>query len=93
MTLYVVTCVDKPDSLDLRLANRAAHLEYAKTWADRMVVGGPLLSDDGEIMQGSMLILDVEDRAEIDAYLAGDPYARAGLFASVTVRRYKKMLP
>ncbi len=93
MALYIITCVDKPHSLDLRLATRAAHLDYAQGWTDRMLVGGPLLSEDGEVMQGSMLILDVDDRAQIDEYLAGDPYYRAGLFESVTVRRYRKVLP
>lgn len=93
MALYIITCVDKPDSLDLRLATRQAHLDYAKNWVDRMLVGGPLLSDDGQTMQGSMLILDLDDPVQIDDYLANDPYNQAGLFESVTVRRYKKMLP
>lgn len=93
MALYIITCVDKPDSLDLRLATRQAHLDYAQGWVDRMLVGGPLLSDDGQTMQGSMLILDLDDPAQVDDYLANDPYNQAGLFESVTVRRYKKMLP
>lgn len=91
--MYVITCIDKPNSLDLRLANRIAHLEFAKGWCDRMLVGGPLLSDDGQTMQGSMIILDVEDRAQVDEFIANDPYGKAGLFESVVVRRYKKVLP
>lgn len=93
MALYIITCIDKPNSLDLRLATRQAHLDYAQNWVDRMLVGGPLLSDDGQTMQGSMLILDLDDPAQIDDYLANDPYNQAGLFETVTVRRYKKMLP
>lgn len=93
MPLFIITCIDKPNSLPVRLANRQAHLDYAKDWCDRMLVGGPLLSDDGETMQGSMLILDVADRAEVDRFIAGDPYGLAGLFESVSVRRYKKVLP
>lgn len=93
MALYIITCIDKPDALEVRLANRQAHLDFAKNWADRMLIGGPLLSDDGEKMQGSMLILDVEDRAQVDEFIQTDPYGKAGLFESVTVRRYKKVLP
>lgn len=93
MPLYVITCVDKPNSLNLRLANREAHLDYARKWRDRMLVGGPLLSDDGETMVGSMLILDVDDRLQVDEFIANDPYGKAGLFESVAVRRYKKVLP
>jgi len=93
MTLYIITCIDKPNALDLRLANRQAHLDYSRNWTDKMLMGGPLLSDDGESMQGSMLVLDVEDRAQVDDFIANDPYGLAGLFESVTVRRYKKVLP
>lgn len=93
MALYIITCIDKPNALEVRLANRQAHLDFAKAWCDRMLIGGPLLSDDGEKMQGSMLILDVEDRAQVDEFIQNDPYGKAGLFESVTVRRYKKVLP
>ena len=45
--LFVLYCRDKPDSLTLRLATRAAHLDYAK--ADgRVHMAGPMLGDDGE---------------------------------------------
>jgi uncharacterized protein YciI len=89
--LFAVTCLDKPNSLDLRLANRPAHLEYAKT--QPLIIGGPLLSDDGERMIGSLLVVEAPDRKALDAILAADPYAKAGLFESVTVRRFKKVLP
>lgn len=91
--MYVIICTDKPNSLDLRLANRSAHLEYAKGWADRMVMGGPFLSEDGNAMLGSMLVLAVDDRSEAEAFAANDPYALAGLFENVVIRRYKKVLP
>jgi uncharacterized protein YciI len=44
-------------------------------------------------MNGSLIILDVADRAEADAFVAGDPYGKAGLFESVQVRPWKKVLP
>ncbi len=91
--LFAITCLDKPDSLELRLATRAAHLEYARKNADRMLVGGPLLEEDGETMTGSLLIMDLPDRAAAEALMAQDPYVKAGLFASVTIRAYKKVLP
>ncbi len=89
--LFAVTCLDKPGAADLRLANRPAHLEYAKL--QPIVVGGPLLADDGERMIGSLLVVEAPDRKTLDAILAADPYAKAGLFESVTVRRFKKVLP
>lgn len=93
MTQYAIICVDKPGALDIRLANRAAHLECLKALGERLVLAGPLLSEDGEAMQGSLLVIDFDDRAGVDAFLAAEPYAQAGLFERVTVRRYKKVLP
>lgn len=93
MTQYAIICIDKPGSADIRLANRVAHLECLKALGDRLVLAGPFLSADGEAMQGSLLVIDFADRAAVDAFLASEPYAQAGLFESVTVRRYKKVLP
>lgn len=91
--MFIVQCKDKPGHLQTRLDNRSAHLDYVKGFLDRIVVGGPMLSDDGQSMIGSAFVIDFEDRAELDAFLAGDPYAKAGLFESVSVHRYKKVLP
>jgi uncharacterized protein YciI len=44
-------------------------------------------------MIGSLLVLDVADRAEMDKFLANDPYAKAGLFQSVAVHGVKKAFP
>jgi hypothetical protein len=87
---YALICHDKPGHLDVRKANRAAHLAYV---ADTGVVemAGPLLSDEDE-MCGSLVILSVETRAEARAWADADPYARAGLFDSVTVMPWKKVI-
>ncbi len=89
--LFAVTCLDKPGALEIRLANRAAHLEYAG--ALPLVAGGPMLSDDGATMVGSLLVIEAPDRASLEATLAQDPYAKAGLFESVTIRPFKKVFP
>lgn len=85
----VLICIDKPGSVDLRLANRAAHLEYLG--ATKVVeMAGPFLEDGA--MVGSMLVLTVESLDEARTWAAGDPYAKAGLFASVDVREWKKVV-
>lgn len=91
--LFAIACVDKPDSLDLRMATRADHLDYIKGFSDNIVMVGPTLSDDGETMTGSLLIMDFPDKAAAEAYAAGDPYNKAGLFESVSIKRWKKVLP
>jgi uncharacterized protein YciI len=88
--LFIAACVDKPHSLETRLANRAAHLDYLKTLGAKVKTGGPMLADDLQTPAGSMLILEGESAAEIEAILAEDPYRRAGLFESVTVTPWRQ---
>lgn len=91
--LFFVHCTDKPNSLDIRLANRAAHLEFSKAALDKIVIGGPTLTEDGQGMTGSVFVVDFPDRAAVEAHFANDPYAKAGLFESVVIRPYKKVFP
>lgn len=86
---FVVICLDKPDALETRLANRAAHLDYLRKNEQSIRTCGPLLADDGETMIGSMLIIDAPNRATVDAILAEDPYKQAKLFSSVEVRPWR----
>lgn len=88
MGLYVLVCNDKPDSLELRLANREAHLAYARGFADRLKVAGPLLDEAGN-MAGSLLILEADSLEDARGFNLGDPYQKAGLFASVQVTAFK----
>lgn len=83
-------CLDKPGNLSLRLETREAHLAYTKE-AGQIYTGGPMLDKQGR-MCGSLIILDVPDIAAAEAWAAGDPYAHAGLFESVTIREWKEVL-
>ena len=56
-----------------------------------MAQAGALLDGDGE-MCGSLLILDVADRAAADAWAADDPYAKAGLFSDVTIKPWNRVI-
>lgn len=88
MATFVLLCLDKPDSLDLRMATREAHLAYVATFADAVKIGGPVLDDNGD-MAGSLLILDVADMAAAKAFSANDPYAKAGLFRQVEIHPFR----
>jgi uncharacterized protein YciI len=90
--LYAACCLDKPGHAAIRAENRSAHLEFLKTYKDQVVLAGPLLGDDGQQMVGSLLILEFENRAGVDDFLESDPYAKAGLFASVDVRPWRKAI-
>lgn len=91
--LYVIRCIDKPNHLQVRLDNRPAHVDYLKSYGDKLFAAGPTLSEDDDSMNGSVVILDLDSKAEAEAFCAGDPYAKAGLFESVTISKWKKVLP
>ena len=90
MPLFVISCIDNPNSLSVRMAAREAHLAYANTGEKpvKVKIGGPYLDEKGN-MAGSLLIVDAPDRAAVDQFLRDDPYVKAGLFESVDVRHYR----
>jgi len=87
MAHFVLICIDKPNSLALRMANREAHLAYAGGLGV-VRLGGPFLDENGD-MAGSLIVLEVEDRAAAEAFAAGDPYGKAGLFERVEIRPWR----
>jgi len=89
---FVIACIDKPGQPELRQANRPDHLEYLNGHTDRIVAAGPTLGDDGA-PNGSVLVMEFDDLAEAEAFAAGDPYAKAGVFDSVSVKPWKKVYP
>ncbi len=92
MPVFAIHCIDKPLQQDLRAATRPAHLAHLETMLDRVVVAGPLLDDEGGPI-GSMLLMEFPDRRAAVMFAAEDPYARAGLFASVAVTAWRQVLP
>jgi uncharacterized protein YciI len=87
MPFFALVCTDKPDSLDLRIATRPAHLDYLKTQAALLRGGGPIVDDDGR-MKGSLLVLEAANRAAVEAFSQADPYRKAGLFGEVQAHRF-----
>ncbi len=88
--LFAFICKDKPDSLEIRKANRADHL----AWLERtggVYVAGPLLSSGG-VPEGSLLIADHADLEAATKWSAQDPYAQAGLFANVQIAAWNKVI-
>ena len=88
--LFIATCVDKPHSLETRLANRPAHLAHLNGLGSKVKIGGAILADDLKTPLGSVLIFEGESEEDIRAILAEDPYTRAGLFESVTVKPWRQ---
>ncbi|WP_164661535.1 YciI family protein [Tropicibacter sp. Alg240-R139] len=87
--LIALIAKDKTDALQTRLDNRPAHVDYLKS-TGLVSQAGPLL--DGDDMIGSLVILDVKDMAAAQDWVDNDPYAKAGLFESVELIPWKKVI-
>jgi uncharacterized protein len=90
---FAIYCLDKTGHAKVRAENRPAHLDYLNKHLAHVVTAGPLLDDAGAQPIGSLLLMEFPDRAAADAFAAGDPYAKAGLFASVRITPWRKVLP
>ena len=85
--LFVITAMDKPQSLSLRMATRQAHFDYAHA-TNALRLGGPFLDANGDMI-GSLIIIDVADIDAARAWHESDPYRKAGLFAHSDVKPWK----
>jgi len=83
-------CLDKPGALQIRLDTRAAHLAHIEA-SGVVEMAGPFLTPEGQ-MTGSLIVLNVGSMAEAEVWAAADPYAKAGLFYSVSLREWKKVI-
>lgn len=89
MPLFAVICRDKPGALQVRLDTRDAHLAHIRD-SGIVALAGPLM-EDGQ-MCGSLVVLDTDDLDAAQAWAAADPYKAAGLFASVDVIAWNKVI-
>ncbi|OUS10863.1 hypothetical protein A9Q89_10340 [Gammaproteobacteria bacterium 53_120_T64] len=97
---YSLVCSDVTDSLALRKANRPAHLQRLEALRDagRLLVAGPNPSIDSEDpgeagFSGSLIIAEFDSLTSAEDWAKEDPYQLAGVYASVNVKPYKKVLP
>jgi uncharacterized protein len=98
--LYAIISQDKPDSLEDRLAARPDHLaRLNQLRADgRLILAGPHPAIDSEDpgpagFSGSLVVAEFTSLEEAQAWADDDPYIRAGVYAQVTVKPFKKVLP
>ena len=88
--LVALIARDKPGALQIRKDTRAAHIEYLKE-TGVVQQAGPLLDDQGEMM-GSLIVLDVDDMAAAQGWADNDPYAKAGLFDTVELIHWNRVI-
>jgi uncharacterized protein YciI len=97
---YAIIATDIPDSLEKRLAARPAHLQRLSALLDqgRLLLAGPHPAIDTEEpgeagFSGSLIVAEFNSLEDAEAWAADDPYQHAGVYASVVVRPFKRVLP
>lgn len=101
MTLYyAIVGEDVPNSLDKRLAARPAHLERLNQLKDegRLLLAGPFPAIDSPDpgpagFSGSLIVAAFESLEAARTWADADPYVAAGVYAGVTVKPFKRVLP
>jgi uncharacterized protein YciI len=83
--LFALICTDKANGLDLRQSTRTAHLAYLESLGAALKGAGPFTDEAGQ-PTGSLVLVEAADMAAAKVIAANDPYAKAGLFASVDIR-------
>ena len=89
MPLFAFVCADKPGHLSVRMDTRPAHVDHLNALNEKGILkmAGPFLDGDGK-PNGSLVIVETETIEEARALADADPYAKAGLFASVEVKPF-----
>lgn len=97
---YAIVGEDVADSLDQRLAARPAHLARLTDLqaAGRLLLAGPFPAidslDPGPAgFSGSLIVAAFDSLEDARAWAEADPYVAAGVYARVSVKPFKKVLP
>jgi hypothetical protein len=98
--LYAIIAEDVEGSLEKRVAARPKHLERLNKLRDegRLIIAGPCpaidSNDPGEAgFSGSLIVAEFDDLESAQAWADSDPFVAAGVYSSVVVKTFKKVLP
>ena len=91
--IFVFHLLDRPGAAPLRDAVRPQHKAYLAAVAERIAFAGPLLSDDGLQMVGSLLAIDFDSRESAQRWQQDEPFTRAGVYASVAIHPFQNLWP
>ncbi len=89
MQMFVCECIDGPDAAALRPATAAAHHTYQGSIIDSYLAHGPLRTDDGIGLLGSLFIIEVADRAAAEELVGNVPMTAGGVFEKVRIARWR----
>lgn len=97
---YAIISEDVPKSLNKRKSARSGHLARLHELRDagRLLLAGPTPAVDAEDpglagFSGSIVIAEFPSLEQAQSWADADPYVAAGVYAQVTVKPFKRVLP
>jgi uncharacterized protein YciI len=98
--LYAIIATDVENSLEKRLSVRPAHLDRLNALKDegRLILAGPNpavdSNDPGDAgFSGSLIVAEFDSLSAAKTWAEADPFVKAGVYANVVVKPFKKVLP
>ncbi len=98
--LYAIISQDVENSLQDRIKARPKHLERLTALQEegRLILAGPHPAIDSEDpgeagFSGSLVVAEFNSLQAAQTWADADPYVTAGVYANVTVKPFKKVLP
>jgi uncharacterized protein YciI len=91
--LFVLHVLDAPGTAAVRQENYPAHFEHLNRTADfgvKIVISGPLVSDDGQQVLGSHLVIEAKDRATAEVFCQADPFFKSGVWKNLSMHAFNK---
>ena len=97
---YVINATDNEGSLERRLSVRARHLARLQELQNqgRLLLAGPYPAVDSNDpgpagFSGSLIIAEFDSLEDARSWADADPYVEAGVYAGVSVKPFRKVLP
>jgi uncharacterized protein YciI len=97
---YVIVAEDVENSLEARMTARPAHLARLTELQSqgKLLLAGPFPAIDSQDpgtagFSGSLIVAEFNDLSAAKIWAEADPFVIAGVYASVTVKPFRKTLP
>nr|WP_314528183.1 YciI family protein [uncultured Pseudomonas sp.] len=90
--IFAIHALYKPNAAEQRAALLPAHRDYLAGVAERIAFAGPLLGPQGEPV-GSLMVVDFDDEAHVQTWLATEPFTQGGLFQQLDVQCFQNRWP
>lgn len=88
--LWVIHCLDQPDSADRRASARPAHSAHLRSSELSPVLYGPLFTDDGTAPIGSLIIVEADSRTQVERFAREDAFTTKQVWANVHIHAWRE---